>query len=209
MKTEDHPKNTTQDKPLLVRREFLRRAAIVGTAALGWPILARATTETWEEGDLQCQVGVAEVTPAYALDAQMLESFVRLSETLTGVSSLDQHLAYQYLERFATHPQLTSVLPQLIKAYRDIAPARSRPTEAEVSARIMQDPTLRGGAEQVIYLWYISAFFLPRQDDPTKMVWVYGSPEQYERGLLWSVIHAHAPMTPGGPYGYWADTPST
>jgi len=145
MNTQDHSKKTPQNQPLIVRREFLKRVAIVGTAALGWPFLARATTETWEEGDLQCQVSVAEVTPAYTLDAQTLETFVRLSETLTGISSLDQHLAYQYLQRFATHPQLTSVLPQLIKVYRDITPGRSRPTEAAVTTRIMQDPTLRGG----------------------------------------------------------------
>jgi D-sorbitol dehydrogenase-like protein len=208
MSTEDgSTKKTTQNKFGLARREFLKRAAIVGTAAVGWPLLARATTETWEEGDLQCQVDTPTVKPAYPLDAPILDTFVRLSEALTGVSPLDQNLAYQYLERFATHPQLTSLLPQLIKAYRDIAPARSRPTEADVGVRIMQEPTLRGGAEQVIYLWYVSAFFLPRQDDPTKTVWVYGSPEQYERGLLWSVIRAHAPMTPGGPYGYWADAP--
>jgi hypothetical protein len=208
MSTADHSKETTQNKPLLVRREFLKRAAIVGTAALGCPLLARATTESWEEGDPQCRVNVTPVKPAYDY-APMLDTFVRLSEALTGVSPLERHLANEYLERFATHPQLTSVLPQLIKAYRDIAPGGKRPTEADIDRGIMQDSTLREGAEQLIFLWYVSAFFLPRQDDPTKRVWIYGSPEHYERGLLWSVIRAHAPMTPGGPYGYWADAPST
>lgn len=208
MNTADDAKETTQNRPLLVRREFLKRAAIVGTAALGWPLLARATTEIWEEGDPQCRVNVTPVTPAYAY-TPMLDTFVRLSEALTGVSPLDRHLANEYLERFATHPQLTSVLPQLIKTYREIAPDNTRPTETDIHRRFMQDPTLRGGAEQLIYLWYVSAFFLPRPDDPTKNLWVYGSSEHYERGLLWSVIRAHAPMTPGGPYGYWADAPST
>jgi hypothetical protein len=66
---------------------------------------------------------------------------------------------------------------------------------------------LNDGAKQLIYLWYVSAFFLPREDDPAKKAWIYGTAEQYRRALLWSVIEAHAPMTPGGPPGHWAEKP--
>ncbi len=77
-----------------------------------------------------------------------------------------------------------------------------------------------GSLKQLIYLWYISAFYIPLditpgakpplQDDPAdtrKKIWVYGTPEQYSRGMIWQVIHAHAPMTPGGLRRYWASKP--
>jgi hypothetical protein len=98
------------------------------------------------------------------------------------------------------------------------------PSEGDIKQNIVasSDGAVRAGAKQLIYLWYSSAFFLPLgpgsdpnrpplQDDPTdtrKKVWVYGTPEQYERGLMWKVISAHAPMTPGGPRHYWARTPT-
>jgi hypothetical protein len=208
MGTDDVSTGKKKEEGPLARRLFLRRAAVAGAALLGLPRTTSGSTEVWEEGDPKCQVQVPEVKPAYSVDAQLLGNFVKLSETLTGVSPLDRQLANRYLKRFTSHPQLTSVLPELIKAYREIAPGNAPPTDADVDRRIMQDPKLRVGAEQVIYLWYVSAFFLPRADDPTKSVWIYGSPEAYQQALLWSVIRAHAPMTPGGPYGYWADAPS-
>ncbi len=198
----------------LDRREFLAQAVTLGTAALAWPRTVGATTEVWEEGDLQCRAPVAPVQPTYALDEGTLTTFIQLSEALTGVSPLDQHLARQYLERFAAHPQLTTVLPPLLQAYRDIAPGSRPPAPAAIDTQIMQKPPLRFGAEQLIYLWYVSAFYLSPPPDPTKRgvakanVWIYGSPEHYDRALLWSVIRAHAPMTPGGPPGYWADPPT-
>jgi hypothetical protein len=106
-------------------------------------------------------------------------------------------------------------LKKLIDSYRAIAPGGAPPNEDAVKQQFMPAPPLNDeakqlseGAKQVIYLWYVSAFFLPRADDPTKKVWVYGSPEQYRRALLWSVILAHAPMTSGGRPGYWATPPA-
>jgi hypothetical protein len=134
---------------------------------------------------------------------------------LTGASNLDRHLASQYLERFAAHPQLTKALPLLIKAYQGITPG-SQPAQEDVQRAIMNDKDATGAetpvasaAKQVIYVWYISAFFLPRSETerPPVRVWFYGTPEQYSRALLWSVIYAHAPMTPGGPPGHWASAP--
>ena len=65
-------------------------------------------------------------------------------------------------------------------------------------------------AKQLIYVWYVSAFFLPRSltETPLVRVWFYGTPEQYSHALLWSVIRAHAPMTPGGPPDHWANAPA-
>ncbi len=120
---------------------------------------------------------------------------------------LDRNLARQYLERFASHPQLAGALMLLIDAFRDVAPNTGAADDGVISAVLSKRPDSKGPAQQLIYLWYISAFFL--FDDKTKAnVWVYGQPEHYEQALLWRVIDAHPPMTRGGPYGYWADTPS-
>jgi len=199
-----------QRKPVgsLARRSFLQGAVALGAFGSSARALAQAPAEVWEEGDPQCRVIVKEVAPAYQLDDAMLDGFMQASRALTGVEALDRTLGSAYLERIAVHPQLTTQLPQLIQTYKTMAADGNRPSEADLQQRIMQDQNLRPIAEQIIYVWYVSAFFLPRDDDPTKNVWVYGSREQYEKSVLWSVIRAHPPMTRGGPFGYWADAPS-
>jgi hypothetical protein len=181
--------------------------------------------ELWEDGDPLCVVPypALEKPDGYDLDLAYLETFIALSTALTGVTPLDRHLANQYMERYATHPQLSKNLDLLIKTYRGI-PGGKPPTQEEIKQYIIAstDAAVRAGAKQLMYLWYISAFFIPLdpgsdpsrpplKDDPAdtrKRAWVYGSPEQYERGLVWSVVHAHAPMTPGGSRHYWANSPN-
>jgi hypothetical protein len=209
----------------LIRREFLGHLAATGVAVLLWPGLADAT-EVWEEGDPICAVldPPLDRPNGYELDHAYLNSFVELSEALTGVVPLDRHLANQYMERYALNRQLTTNLNLMIQAYRNI-PTKPRPSEADVKQQIVQsqDAAVRAGAQQLIYLWYISAFYIPMpaanpaaplpaplEDDPQdtrKRVWVYGTPEQYGRAVLWSVISAHAPMTRGGSPGHWAFAP--
>ena len=177
--------------------------------------------ELWEEGDPLCSVHYDALTKpdGYDLDLAYLESFIGVSKSLTGLTDLDRHIANQYMERFATHPQLTKNLDLLIRAYRAI-PATPGENDVKQSIWMSSDPAVRAGAKQLIYLWYISAFYIPLditagpkpalQDDPAdtrKKIWVYGTPEQYGRGMIWQVIHAHAPMTPGGPRRYWASKP--
>jgi len=204
------------DDPRVPRRRFLEGMIATGAFAAVWPALAQQPTlDAWEETDSPCQVPLEPAQYDYELDP-LLPAFIELSETLTGASNLDRHLASQYLERFAAHPQLTKALPLLIQAYQGITPG-SRPSHDDVQRAIMSDKDASGAetppalaAKQVIYVWYVSAFFLPRSDTerPPVLVWFYGTPEQYSRALLWSVIHAHAPMTPGGPPGHWAGAPS-
>jgi hypothetical protein len=193
----------------LERRTFLKGALLLGAAAGTTPAEAQAPVQVWEESDPQCRVVLQEVTPSYAVDAAMLTDFVNLSQLLTGyASSLDRAVASRYLDRLTAHPRLSPSVPALFEKYRAITSGANPPSESDIQQQIMLDPAIRPIAEQVIYLWYVSAFFVPRQDDPTKNVWVYGSPEDYEKSLLWSLIGAHAPMTRGGPFGYWADAPS-
>ncbi len=208
------------DLAAVARRRFLVQAAALGVTAVAWPHMALATTEIWEEGDLQCQPPVSPVTPSYDFNnPALLRTFMQLSETLTGIRPLDEHIGRKYLERFARHPQLTTLLPRLVQAYRAIAPSGVPPADAVVDQTIMKNSDLRPGAEQIIFVWYLSAFYLlpptsaasstnPVPPAPAKPVWIYGSPEEYAAALIWPLIHAHAPMTPGGPPGYWADPPS-
>jgi hypothetical protein len=214
--TEQHEAFSEDKDTRLQRRHFLEGFAATGALAALWPSMAEAVEE-WEDGDPLCRLPYSELKKpdGYELDATYLKNFVRLSEALTGVAPLDRNLAGEYMQRFATHPKLSATLKKLIEAYQSIAPGDTRPDEAAVKGKFWPDPPmsdeqkqLNDGAKQVIYLWYVSAFFLPRDDDPTKKAWVYGSPEQYKRGLLWSVIRAHAPMTSGGRPGHWAYAPS-
>jgi Membrane bound FAD containing D-sorbitol dehydrogenase len=169
--------------------------------------LVQAKAEIWEEGDIQCRPTVHDKTPDYDINDALLADFMNVSETLTGVKPLDRRLGVQYLERYARHPDLTALLPQLIKSYRDVASSSQDDLIKAVQLKIIQDKTVGPAAEQLIYLWYVSAFFLPIDHAAASRNWLYGSPEQYDQSLLWSVVHAHAPMTRGGPTGHWARAP--
>ena len=184
------------------RRALLRGVVGAGTLV---PLGRRAEAEIWEEGDIQCRPIVQEKEPAYDINDALLGDFMKLSEMLTGVKPLDRGLGVQYLERYARNPDLTALLPQLINSYRDIAPQTD--LAKAIQEKIMQDTTVGPAAEQLIYLWYVSAFFLPIDHAAASRNWLYGSPEQYQKSLLWTVVRAHAPMTEGGPPGYWATAP--
>jgi hypothetical protein len=195
--------------PGMNRRMLLRGVALAGVAASGAAgSFAPARAEIWEEGDEQCQAVVAEVTPDYDTGT-LLQDFMALSELLTGVKPLDPRIGAQYLQRYARHPELTKLLPPLIKAYADVAQREPAEQVKWITQSVMQEPTVLGpAAEQLIYVWYVSAFFLPINHGAASRSWLYGTVEQYHYALLWSVIDAHAPMTRGGDYGYWASDPN-
>jgi len=221
----DCPDATEFSAETISKRKFLGQLAAASTAAILWPSGANAVMELWESGDPLCVVPypTLDKPDGYELDLAYLETFIAVSGAVTGVAPLERHLANQYMERYATHPQLSKNLDVLVKAYRSFY-AGKKPTDSDIKRDIMMssDSTLRAGAKQLIYLWYTSAFFIPLdpgsdpgrpplKDDPAdtrKRAWVYGTPEQYERGLIWKVISAHAPMTRGGPRHYWAQVPA-
>jgi len=142
----------------------------------------------------------------------MLEDFIALSEALTGVQPLDANLADDYLARVSANPDVGGLLPDLITTFKDITSkgGGASAIDAGIQSRIMGDARLGPAAQQILYLWYISAFFPLDPTDPTKLkgTWQYGPPQQYPKGLVWSVIKAHAPMAPGGPVGYWTEPPA-
>jgi len=190
------------------RRRFFREILIVGGAAVAAPRLSYAQSDYWEEGDPQCSIQVQSVTPAYPLDATLLGNFIALSAALTGISPLDPYLASDYLKRFASHPNLTTALPSLITAFREVSPDGKPPSDDVLRKRFLEDDSLRFAASQLIYLWYVSAFAIYAPADPKKQItWIYDEAEQYEKALLWSVVHAHAPMMHGGRTGHWSRLP--
>lgn len=140
-----------------------------------------------------------------------LDDFVSLSEALTGVHPLDRQLASDYLARASSNPDVGGVLTDLIATFKDITAkgGGADVVNTAIGNRIMADGRLGPAAQQIIYLWYISAFFVLDPTDPAKLrgQWQYGPPQHYPRGLVWSVIKAHAPMAPGGDVGYWANPP--
>jgi hypothetical protein len=202
------------------RRHFLAQIAASSALLGAWPAFAD-TPEGWDEGDPQCRVPYSELRApdGYELDAAFLKSFVAASEALTGVKPLDNNLAGGLMDRYARHKQLSPLLKKLIDAYRSIAPGDTQPSDEKLKQTFFPDnpanddaKNLTEAAKQLIYLWYVSAFYLVIPDsNPPQKAWVYGTAEQYRRGLLWSVIQAHAPMTPGGPPNgpnHWANAPT-
>jgi len=127
----------------------------------------------------------------------MPSDFFGLSRVLTGQSELDEGLASQYFDRL--HAAYPSELDALVTAFANIA------DELGVAARLKElldgDPGLAKIARQVITVWFTSQF--TRSDGRPDV----GTAEQWKSGLLWPVIHAPAPASVPGPYGYWADRP--
>lgn len=205
------------------RRELLRAIAGAGVATAGAftpPSVTHA--EVWEEGDEQCRVQEVEPSSLPDLTELQLKQFISVSETLTGIGKhpsqsplvLQPRLAAQYLERFARLPDYFPKLLRLFDVHEAYAAAAggAPPNPDKIAERIMNNQEadaddIRAAAEQVIYLWYVSAFFLPALTKAGRTgppVWIYGSTEQYEQSLLWKVVKAHAPMMPGGKAKYWA-----
>jgi hypothetical protein len=177
------------------RRNLLQGVAITGLVVAGSAFLAPAVqANIWEEGETRCHASAPEKDPTYDLDDARLADFMKVSRTLTGMplaSLQDIRLGREYLVRFA---KLN--VPEI--DLRKLIAARDQTADA-----IMNDKDIRATAEQLIYLWYLSAFFLNTSVGPA---WVYGTTDQYEQGILWKVIGAHAPMMPMKPFqrDYWA-----
>ncbi len=194
----DQERPADREHLTLGRRDLLRGAAAAGIATVGAIVQTTPVgAEIWEEGEEQCHASAKEKNPDYDIDDALLASFMDVSRTLTGMplsSVSDLRLGREYLERYARIDMPGIDLRKLIDVHQDSAEA------------LMNNPAVRSAAVQLIYLWYLSAFFLPTTADP-KPVWIYGTTEQYERGLLWTAIGAHAPMMPmrGSKRNYWAD----
>ncbi len=218
MEKRDQDRLAGRESVVVGRRDLLRGAAAAGIAGVGVLMPATAVrAEIWEEGEEQCRAHVKERALGDNIDDALLMGFMQVSSTLTGMplnSEADRRLGRQYLERYARVDELADLLPKLVEAHKK---GREQPNTNAAEA-LMNDRAVRPAAEQLIYLWYLSAFYLPLLDPavppPAKdpRLWVYGTTEQFERALLWKVVHAHAPMVqpsgrPGDKPQVWARKP--
>lgn len=126
---------------------------------------------------------------------ETIKRFIRLSEALTGFHPLSSTLAQTYLARLRSEP-----FGQCIEALLRAFDAMSAP-EREIPDTIFANDNLRPLAEQIILVWYTSAFCT----DGTN--WRFGQPDEYFQALMWTGIHAHPPALSGGYFGYWKYPP--
>ena len=213
---DDQKSANSADTPVaLDRRALLRLATATGIVATSVGQSGTARADLWEEGDEQCRVQQA-LSKVPDLDENQLADFVAVSETLTGQRPLQRRLAAQYLERFARLPDYFPKLQRLVQVHKAYSGSGNSEDLADriMNNREADSDDIRAAAEQVIYLWYVSAFFLQTQKEQPPnsgqfvrtgpQIWIYGTTEQYEQSLLWRVVKAHAPMMPGGKRNYWA-----
>jgi hypothetical protein len=208
--------------PALDRRQLLRFASASGLAAAAVAQPRFAAAEIYEQGDEQCQVAQPAVKPV-DLSENVLSDFITVSQALTGAPEVPRKrsLAGEYLERFARlwDPTKTDIpnpgyFPKLLalhEKYKNLPDA----TPDAKAAQLITDPNFTDAAQQVIYLWYVSAFFIEPPDNSigaspgtfkAGKTWIYGTADQYRQSLLWPLLRAHAPALPqqGGGPGYWA-----
>ena len=151
----------------------------------------------------------------------MLDDFIALSSVLIGERNPDRVLAQAYLDRLLAAPvagdPMLKRLQALFNIFREICHGGGD-IEEGVRQRIINDDAQSPLARQIIYLWYTSAFLVRsvkvdaeanletgKPDAGTTLQ--FGAPEEYFRGLMWSVIRAHPPALSGGYFGYWRYPP--
>ena len=126
-----------------------------------------------------------------------LAGFVALSRYLTG-ADIASDLAAAYLARVKAERFGTRIEP-LIALFRSLERS-STDLESDVRSQIIQSSEHGPLAQQVMLLWYTSAF-----EDSSQ--WKFGTPDQHFRALIWPVIGAHPPALSGGYFGYWKYPP--
>jgi hypothetical protein len=221
-KDSDSASSSVRSTPALDRRQLLRFATVTGltAAAVGQPRFVAA--EIYEQGDEQCQVAQPAVKPV-DLSENVLSDFITVSQALTGAPEVarKRSLAGEYFERFAQlwDPTKTDIpnpgyFPKLL-ALHDKYKNLPEATPDAKAKQLITDPNFTDAAQQVIYLWYVSAFFIEPPDNSigatpgtfkAGKTWIYGTADQYRQSLLWPLLRAHAPALPqpGGGPGYWA-----
>ena len=222
MKKSDSTQSSCLGTPGLDRRQLLRFATATGltAAAVGQPRFAAA--EIYEQGDEQCRIAQPAVKPV-DLSENVLSDFITVSQALTGAPepARKRRLAGEYLERFGQlwDPTKTDIpnpgyFPKLLALHDRYKNLPDAPPDAK-AAQLIDDPNFTDAAQQVLYLWYVSAFFIEPPDNsigakpgtfkPGK-TWIYGTADQYRQSLLWPLLRAHPPAMPqqGGGPGYWA-----
>ncbi len=123
-------------------------------------------------------------------------SFLALSAYLTG-RDVEIDLGDEYVARVRAEA-FGAKLDELLALFRQLE-STSPELERDVREHIVESPELGLLAQQIILLWYTSAFGVDQ--------WKFGTATQYFRSHVWSVIGAHPPALSGGYFGYWKYPP--
>ena len=132
-----------------------------------------------------------------------IDLFLQLSEVLTGAGDLDANLAGEYLARLRKeYPKEVSDLVAAFSEIASVAGPHAYNFVDDVRSKIVENARLALIVQHVITIWYTAQF-----TGPDGKLRGADTPEQFYAGLLWSVIHAHAPTHPTEPFGSWHDYP--
>ena len=146
-----------------------------------------------------------------------IQDFTDLSVALTGVTEnelpaklkqrvangQEQEVRQIYLDRIQL--SYAKEMEALADAWQ-AAKATSDPV-AELSKRFSQPDAqnLRTAAREVIKIWYLTIIDDPQ--DPTRKKQLGGDVGQFQLGIVWNLIKAHAPAYSFQPHGYWSAKP--
>jgi hypothetical protein len=216
--SEDSSNELQKGKHRLTRRRFVQSTALLtGVSATGGHFIEPSPLQAQESPPEKRLAQVAPMqgarAPATAPEKLFgppttseisVQEFTRLSEVLTGLDGFESDLANQYLLRCAANPELQGQLKRLVQTLSSLHGNR-RAIEKGLADALQADGPLFAAAEQIIYLWYIGAFFSVSPSDGQRY-WDYGPPDHYFRGKVWTVIGVQPPMTAHGSNNYWSGT---
>lgn len=133
------------------------------------------------------------------------ETFLKLSQVLTGEQRLSLALAEEYYDRILrAYPEQ---LAELLTKFDSLSSSGDQPCDDdqlcdEIRNNIMVVVELAKVAREIIMLWYMSGFRSPDENCGEQELGPE-TPEQYFQGLLWPTIRAHPLGLSGGYFGYW------
>lgn len=129
----------------------------------------------------------------------MSNSFLELSQILTGFNNLDAKIAEVYYKEL--HSLNGASLDLLLAAFDSQVKNQPGDPEALIRTNLWSDPTYKSVCQSIILAWYNASITANGST-----IWV-GPPELYYESLLWKAVEAHPPAISGGYFGYWRYAP--
>ncbi len=193
------------------RRQFLKGSAAF-TGALGTASLlpsanaaARNRIDLAQAAPQQATRATPGASPtkvqASVVPEITLDQFLALSRTLTGIHGLEADLGDELLTRCVLVDSIGSQLKALVDLHGSLTGGNAQ-VEQAMREKLQAAGELFSAAEQIIYLWYVGAFYTVANG-----VWEYGPPSHYYRGKVWRVLHVNVPITAGPSPKFWATKP--
>src|SRR5262249_218154 len=213
--SKDSSNEPRSEKHNFTRRSFVQSTALLTGLSVGGKQLVEPSSVQARErvADVpvagpRAPVAASQNVPHIAGEPPIsLEEFIKLSQVLTGLDNLESDLAAQYLQRCADNPEVSGQLENVIQTVTSLKGSRRELEDGfhdKLVAEGVNSPFF-SASEQIIYLWYVGAFF---KKDPASSTgaryWDYGLPQHYFRGKVWPVIGVDPPMTAHKSTNFWS-----